>query len=442
MVTAELQPLTLETLDITDTDRYVEHGYPWAAWDLLRREAPVFWYQRPRFEPFWAITKHADIRFISSHPELFSNTQILRMNDHESIGIGERTREVNANRYGGHPSDPPDFIFMDPPEHRQHRGLVARHFTPRMMKRLEDHFGAMSENYVSAFAEKLVADFAERSQGSAVDVVHELSAKLPVAAICDMGGVPEEDWDQVFHWTETSAGAADPEFRLPGEDREQTIRRVNLEFNLYIEDLVRARRTQGLGGDLLSDLLNAEIDGEPLTPREISSYFRLLIGAGNETTRNSITGGVKALLDHPQQLADLAANPQLVPSAVEEILRWTSIVIQFQRTVTQDIELRGQQLREGDSIVMWYPSANRDEDVFDDPYKFDIRRDPNDHFAFGGYGEHFCLGANLARWEMRAIFHALLPLLPELELAGEPQMVPRSLHVGGIKRQLVRYEPR
>ncbi|MCY3559145.1 MAG: cytochrome P450 [Chloroflexi bacterium] len=439
MVTAERPALTLDTLNITDTSLYVDYGYPWEAWDILRREAPVYWYQRPNFEPFWAITKHADIRYISSHPELFSNTQILRMNDTESIGIGERGREINANRYGGHPSDPPDFIFMDPPEHRQHRSLVAHHFTPRMMKKLEDHFADMADNYVSDFADSMVADFAERGSRSAVDVVHELTAKLPVAAICDMGGVPEEDWDQIFHWTETSAGAADPEFRLPGEDREQTIRRVNLEFNLYNEGMVRDRQANGLGDDLLSDLLRADIDGYKLTPREISSYFRLLLGAGNETTRNSITGGVKALIDHPDQLEDLVANPELVPSAVEEILRWTSIVIQFQRTVTEDLELRGKTLRKGDSIVMWYPSANRDEEVFPDPYRFDIHRDPNDHFAFGGYGEHFCLGANLARWEMRAIFHALLPILPNLELAGEPQMVPNSLHVGGIKRQLVRY---
>ena len=439
MVTAERPALTLDTLNITDTSLYVDYGYPWEAWDILRREAPVYWYQRPNFEPFWAISKHADIRYISSHPELFSNTQILRMNDTVSIGIGERGREINANRYGGHASDPPDFIFMDPPEHRQHRKLVAHHFTPRMMKKLEDHFGEMAENYVSSFADSIVSDFADRGSRSAVDVVHELTAKLPVAAICDMGGVPEEDWDQIFHWTETSGGAADPEFRLPGEDREQTIRRVNLEFNLYNEGLVRDRQNNGLGDDLLSDLLRADIDGQKLTPREISSYFRLLIGAGNETTRNSITGGIKALVDHPDQLEDLVANPELIPSAVEEILRWTSIVIQFQRTATEDMELRGKAIRKGDSVVMWYPSANRDEEVFPDPYKFDIRRDPNDHFAFGGYGEHFCLGANLARWEMRSIFHSLLPILPDLELAGEPEMVPSSLHVGGIKRQMVRY---
>ena len=441
MVTAELPALTLDSLNITDTSLYVEHGYPWEAWDVLRREAPVYWYQRPNFEPFWAITKHADIRYISSNPKLFSNAQLLRVDDTESIGIEERRRETKANRYGGHPSDPPDFIYMDPPEHRQYRSLVAHHFTPRMMKRLEDHFAAMSEDYVSTFADRIVAEFAERGTESALDVAHELSAFLPVAAICEMGGLPPEDWMQVFTWIETSQGAADPEFRLPGESREQTRQRVDNAYSHYLEDQIRERQAAPGGSDLLSELLVSEIDGERLTPREVTSYYRLLIGAGNETTRNSITGGIKALLEHRDQLEDLVANPELIPSAVEEILRWTSIVIQFQRTLTEDLELRGQTLRKGDSLVMWYPSANRDEEVFEDPYKFDIHRDPNDHFAFGGYGEHFCLGANLARWEMRAIFHALLPILPNLELVGEPQMVPNSLHVGGIKRQLVRFRP-
>ena len=430
--------LTLENLDITDTALYLTRGYPWKEWDLLREEAPVFWYQRPRFEPFWAITKHADVGFISRNPQLFSNTQILRMNDTESIGIGQRGRIRNANRYGGSPEDPPDFIFMDPPEHRQHRGLVSSHFTPRMMKTLEDHFEEMAENYVGHFADVVVQRLADRGTDGVVDLVHEMAAKLPVAAICEMAGVPEEDWDQIFAWTETLTGAADPEFQRPGENREQTLIRNGDEWRRYNETLVEERMADGLGSDLLSTLLDADVDGRKLTPREISNYFQLLVAAGNETTRNSITGGVKALLDHPDQLEWLIAEPELVPDAVEEILRWTSVVIQFQRTVMEDLELGGKTLRCGESIVMWYPSANRDEEVFEDPYKFDIGRDPNDHFAFGGYGEHFCLGANLARWEMRAIFHSLLPVLPKLELASEPELVPSSLHVGGIKRMLVR----
>jgi cholest-4-en-3-one 26-monooxygenase len=164
----------------------------------------------------------------------------------------------------------------------------------------------------------------------------------------------------------------------------------------------------------------------------------LLLAAGNETTRNSITGGVQALLQHPEQLDWLVSDESMVESAVEEMLRWTSVVIQFQRTATEDVELRGTTIRKGESVVIWYPSANRDEEVFPDPYKFDIGREPNDHFAFGGYGEHFCLGANLARWEMRAIFHALRRVLPQMELAGEAELVAGNLHVGGIKRMLVR----
>jgi cholest-4-en-3-one 26-monooxygenase len=430
--------LTLQNLDITDTDLYVRNGYPWAAWDLLRKEAPVFWYHRPQHEPFWAITKHEDIGYISRNPGLFSNTQILRLSDINTVRIGQRGRVRNANRYGGSAEDPPDFIFMDPPEHRQHRGAVSRHFTPRAMKRLEDHFANLAENYVSRFANRVVDELAEKGKHGVVDIVHELSAKLPVAAICEMAGVPEEDWDQIFNWTETLVGAGDPEFRRPGENQEQTLRRSSGEWRRYNEDLVAKRLEEGFGTDLLSGLMQAEIDGEKLSPREISSYFTLFVAAGNEITRNSTTGGVKALLDHPDQLERLVANPEMIPSAVEEILRWTSAVIQFQRTAMEDVEIRGQLIRKGESLVMWYPSANRDEDVFEEPYKFDIGRDPNDHFAFGGFGEHFCLGAHLARWEMRAMFHALLPLLPKLELASEPEYVAGSLHVGGIKRMLVR----
>ncbi len=442
MVIADLTGLTLDSVDITDSDRYRDDGYPWAEWDLLRREAPVYWYQRPEYEPFWAITKHADIRFISSHPELFSNTQMLRLNTARKLGTAQRSRDLQMNFTGGDPADPPDFIYMDPPEHRQHRGLVARHFTPRMMKMLEDHFAEMAENYVSDFADKVVNDFAERGTGSAVDLVHELSAKLPVAAICDMGGVPEEDWDKIFEWTEVIVGADDPEFRLPGESPSQASRRVGEEWFRYNFELIEQRQREGLGDDLLSDLLRAEVDGRKLSPAEIHGYFVLLLAAGNETTRNSISGGVKALLDHPDQMQMLVDDASLVPSAVEEILRWTSIVIQFQRTATEDVELRGKTIRKGESVVLWYPSANRDEEVFEDPYKFDIKRDPNDHFAFGGYGEHFCLGANLARWEMRSIFHALRPILPNLELVAPPENVIAFLHVGGIKRQMVRHRPR
>ena len=202
-----------------------------------------------------------------------------------------------------------------------------------------------------------------------------------------------------------------------------------------MEWLIKKRRDEGLGGhDLLTALLTARFQGRELTPREIMSYVILLLAAGNETTRNSITGGVHALIEHPVQLQRLVRDPGLLNPAVEEILRWTSVVIQFVRTVTEDTEIRGQKIRKGEIIVMWYPSANRDEEIFEDPYTFDIARDPNPHYAFGGYGEHFCLGANLARWGMRTLMRELIPLLPKLELAGEPERLLGQLHVGGIKR--------
>jgi cholest-4-en-3-one 26-monooxygenase len=428
--------ITLDTLDITDTARYVERGYPWQEWDLLRREAPVYWYERPGFEPFWAITKHEDIGWVSRNPQLFSNAQRLRLDSIEGVEILERGRERQARRYGGSPADPPDFIFMDPPEHRQYRAFTSRKFTPRAMAQLDAHFDALAKRYVGEFAGVLADRLPE---GNAVDFVHELACKLPVAAICEMAEVPREDWEKVFRWTEVLVGAADPEFQIPGEDRETTQRRVGREWRDYVTWLIEQRRDAGAeGDDLVSLLMRAEIDGRRLTDRELTNYIFLLLAAGNETTRNAMTGGVQALLQHPEELRRLVEDPSLVDSAVEEILRWTSIVIQFARTCLEDTEIRGQRIRRGETVALWYPSANRDEDVFVEPYRFDIGREPNPHFAFGGYGEHFCLGANLARWELKAMFRELLPLLPQMELAGPAELVAGSLHVGGIKRLPVR----
>jgi cholest-4-en-3-one 26-monooxygenase len=438
MVLAEREEqITLDTLDITDTDLYVKRGYPWKEWDFLRRNAPVYWYQRPGFEPFWAITKYEDIAWISKNPQLFSNTQRLRLDDIEGVDILENSRQRAAVKYDTTPDSPPDMIFMDPPKHRAYRSIVSSKFTPRMMTLLDTHFGDLAERYVGDFGQTLVENF---PKGETVDFVHELARKLPVAAICEMAAIPEEDWDKIFHWTEILVGAGDPDYQLPGEDRETTGRRAMREWDDYNDWLIAQRREEGMqGDDLLSILMRGQVDGEPLTYRELRNFFTLLLAAGNETTRNATTGGVEALLEHPDQLQLLCENPKLVEPAVEEILRWTSIVIQFARTCVEDTEVRGQAIRKGQTVGMFYPSANRDEDVFERPYEFDITRDPNPHFAFGGYGEHFCLGANLARWELRASLRNLLPLLPKMELAGKSELVAHSLHVGGIKRLPVRY---
>jgi cholest-4-en-3-one 26-monooxygenase len=414
----------------------VQRGYPWREWDLLRREAPVYWYERPGFEPFWAITKYADIQHISKNPQTFSNRQRLRL-AHPMPGDWENWKRHEAeSRYRAAPDEAPDLVFMDPPEHRRYRSIVSSRFTPRAMTMLESHLDEMTAAYVGDFANTLVERLA---RGEECDFVHDCAAKLPVAAICEMADIPREDWDRVFQWTEVLVGSQDPEYQRPGENARDAARRNINEWFDYMERLVAERTAKGLPGkDLLTMLLKAKIDGEKLTPREVMSYIILLLAAGNETTRNSTTGGVYALLEHPAELQKLVRDPSRVTSAVEEILRWTSVVIQFTRTATEDTEIRGQKIRKGQTVGMWYPSANRDEDVFPDAYTFNIERDPNEHFAFGGYGEHFCLGANLARWEMRSLLKALIPVLPRMEVTAEPQRLAGQLHVGGIKRLMVR----
>lgn len=429
-------PITLDNLDITDTDLYVQRGYPWREWDLLRREAPVYWYERPGFEPFWAITRYADIQRVSRDPATFSNRQRLRLAHPMPVDWERWQRDEQESRYRPAHDEPPDLVFMDPPQHRHYRSVVSSRFTPRAMTMLDEHLAELTTRYVGNFADLLVERLRD---GGECDFVHDCAAKLPVAAICEMADIPRDDWDRVFRWTEVLVGAQDPEYQLPGEDARTASRRNINEWFDYMERLIEVRRDAGLeGSDLLTMLLRARIDGEPLTPREVMSYIILLLAAGNETTRNSLSGGVFALLEHPDQLERLAANPDLVEPAVEEILRWTSVVIQFTRTCVSDTEIAGQPIRAGQTVAMWYPSANRDETVFNDPYTFDIGRTPNDHFAFGGYGEHFCLGANLARWEMRSMLRALIPVLPPLEVAAPPERLAGQLHVGGIKRLMLR----
>jgi cholest-4-en-3-one 26-monooxygenase len=311
----------------------------------------------------------------------------------------ETSRYVPAN------DEPPDLVFMDPPQHRAYRSVVSAKFTPRAMTMLESHLEEMTKAYIGDFAQRLVKRL---ESGEETDFVHECAARLPVAAICEMADVPREDWDRVFHWTEVLVGSQDPEYLQPGETPREAARRNINEWFDYMERLIADRRDKGLeGNDLLTMLLKAKVDGQELTGREVMSYIILLLAAGNETTRNSTSGGLHALLEHPEEARKLTANPEFVDSTVEEVLRWTSVVIQFTRTALEDVEIRGKTVRKGQTVGMWYPSANRDEDVFEAPYRFDITREPNDHFAFGGYGEHFCLGANLARWEMRAMFREL-----------------------------------
>lgn len=425
----------LERIDILTPSLYVERGYPWDEWDLLRREAPVHWYERDDVEPFWAVTRHADVLAISKRPDIFINGgPRLRLTLKGETEILRGGLDAFGKERGWDPDEPPDFVFMDDPRHRNFRLPASRSFTPGRMRAMASHFDDLARQFTGEFTEALET---QARDGGHCDFVTELAAKLPVAAIGEMMGLPPGDWKKIFKWTNAIVGEVLPEDRLPGESVEEAANRGMNEFRSYLEQRVHERRAAGADRDDLFDtIVGAEVEDHALNDQQLIGYLMLIIGAGNETTRNATTGGVIALIEHPEQRELLCRNPALLSSAIEEILRWTSPVIQFLRTPTQDFELCGQKIRAGETVGVFYPSANRDERVFADPYRFDIRRSPNPHLAFG-HGAHFCLGSNLARAELRAILAALLPVLPRLEIAAPPRRIP-NLHVSGYATLPVR----
>lgn len=422
--------LTLDTVDIHSTDLYTDRGYPWAEWDLLRAEAPVYWYERDDIEPFWAVTRYDDVHFVGSKNTLFINGgKRLRLQSRDEDEEMWHRQRLRAERFGWDPDEVPDLVYMDRPRHTEFRNLSARSFTPKAMRQLEAHLEQYAARFVGEFGQLLEA------QGEA-DLVEDFSVKLPLATMCDLLGLPVEDWERVHQFFGFTFSPPDVMMRaaLPGESYDDLRMRKSVELFQYCQEVADRGRSDSSGG-LLSRVATGEVGGCPITDQQLNGYVLLLLAAGNETTRNATTGGVIALLQHRDQLARLVADPSLVEPAVEEILRWTSPVIQFARTATADVELGGQQIREGDTVGVWYPSANRDERAFDDPYRFDVGRSPNYHQAFG-HGAHFCLGANLARWELRAVLRALLPLLERLDLVGEPTRF-GHLHLGALQHQTV-----
>ena len=421
----------LDTIDIHTTARYEREGYPWADWDLLRAEAPVHWYERDDIEPFWAITRYDDVHFVGSNDRLFVNggPRLRLATREEDEGMWARHR-ARAVRFGWDPDEVPDLVYMDKPRHTQFRNLAARSFTPKAMRQLEAHLAQYADRFAGELTRLLEA------KGTA-DLVEDFSVMLPLATMCDLLGLPVDDWERVHHYFGFGFSPREVMMRAaqPGETYEELRLRKSTELFRYCQDIADRGRGDRSGG-LLSRIATGEVEGCPLTDQQVNGYVLLLLAAGNETTRNATTGGVIALLEHPAELARLCADPALVDTAAEEILRWTSPVIQFARTATADLEMQGVRIRAGETVGVFYPSANRDERAFDDPYRFDVGRSPNYHQAFG-HGAHFCLGANLARWELRAVLRALLPLLPRLELVGEPSRF-GHLHLGALQRQTVR----
>jgi cholest-4-en-3-one 26-monooxygenase len=404
MTTAIAHDFDPTTLDIATPEHYELHGYPHPEWTWLRRNAPVFWYDRPNVQPFWVITKHADIIEIGKQPEKFLNAPRLAVFtlDLPPPAEGESRHLLN----------------MDPPDHAKFRRVTSHWFTPRAIRNMDEK--------VSRVTREVLDEAARKSSG---DFVQDISAKITIAVIAEMLGVPREDWDLLFRWTNESIAPQDPEFQKG--TAHETLERARNELFVYFHELAESRR-ESPTDDIVSVVANGKVNGEPLPIVELLSYYFLLVVAGNETTRNAMTGGMLALLENRREWQKLKKNPELVDGAVEEAIRWTTPVIQFARTATENYLLRGKTIRKGEAVCLFYASGNRDEEVFPDPFVFRIDRDPNPHIGFG-MGEHVCLGAHLARLELRHAFSQLSERVSECELTGPPVRV-RSSFVGGIKR--------
>jgi cytochrome P450 len=428
------QEPTLDTIDIIGPDTYAQNGYPHDAWRLLRREAPIYYWDRGVQNPFWAVTRHEDIVRISKQPRIFRNGPRMAVliggdsDQGEAGGIPPERSGEGAIQEGG-PRLIRQLLNMDPPEHGAYRKVASGWFTPRSIKRMTEK--------VETLTRELLDDLARK--GGAADFVDTVTAPLTLGVLADMLGVPREDWRLMFQWTNQVAGSADPEYQVPGESQFETVKRARESLFKYFAELGR-KRLEDPRDDIVSVIVKGRVNGEPLPPLETLSYFFVLVVAGNETTRNAASGGLLALIQNPGELEKLRRDPGLIDSAVEEIVRWTSPVIQFCRTPVEDVEIHGQKIRAGENLCLFYPSANRDDDVFDDPDTFHVDRAPNPHLGFG-IGEHFCLGANLARLELRALFRQLVERVEEVELAGAMERV-RSSFLGGVKRMPIRYRMR
>lgn len=388
------------TVPLHSPDFYA--GDPYPAYRELRNTTPVVWNDVTNF---WALLKYEDIRFVSGHPLTFTSTKGITIPDPSQL---EPVQEGNL-------------IFTDPPRHRQLRKLINSGFTRRQVQLLEPKVREIVRGIVDNIDPTQTQQFAE-----------DIASPLPTRLIAEMLGAPAEDWEMFRTWSDAAVGSADPDIEMD--------HLVALgELYEYFTKLITARRSgEGNGqNDLLSILAAAEVDGEQLSDADLLNFSFLLLVAGNETTRNLIALGTLALLDHPDQFALLRSNPALLPSAIEEMLRFTSPVTHMARHATEDVEIRGEQIKAGDTIVMLYGAANRDEDIFGSTNEdFDITRNPNPHIAFGA-GEHACLGAQLARLEARVFFEVLLGTYPTIELTGDVTRL-RATMTPGVKRMPVR----
>ncbi len=396
-------------IDLTDPDRFTE-GFPHAWFRRLRAEAPLCWHEEPEGEGpgFWVVSKYDDLRSVSRNPGLFcSGEGTTRPTEDDETKAAMQLIMLN----------------MDPPKHVKFRRIVQRALTPSRVQRLEGQVREQARRIVDGIAGKDRCDF-----------VTEVAAELPLQVLADLLGIPQEERFKIFDLSNRLIGFEDPQFQTTREDAQV----ASAEMWAYANELAERKRREP-GDDLTTALMHGEVDGERLSEMEYDSFFLLLAVAGNETTRNLISHGMLALMQHPDQRQRLLDDPSLLPTAVEEMLRFSPPVMYFRRTATRDTELRGVRIREGDKLCMYYPSVNRDEEVFPDADAFDVGRSPNEHLAFG-IGEHFCLGANLARLEIRILFEELLRRVPDMQIASPVRRL-RSTFIDGIVEIPVRYTP-
>ena len=385
--------VALDAIDILDAKWFTE-GPPHELFARMRAEAPVRWNPLPDGTGCWSVTRHADVSAISRDTETFSSYRAgIFLHPDQVVPL-----DLNRNL----------LLYMDPPQHTKYRKILQTAFVPNTVAALEDH--------VRARVTKVIDEVIERGS---CDYVDDIAIPIPLGVLTELMGVPDADIPKFAEWTEQiEAAQRAPEPNAAAE--------VFMEMAGFLHQTIERQIAEGVEDSLVMKLRNAEVEGEKLTDPEILVFFGLLAFAGNDTTRNTSSSGMLALLQNPEALAELVADPSLIPAAVEEILRYTTVVQWFNRTATKDTELGGHQISEGDRVVMWYTSASRDEDVFDAPQTFDIHRVKPEHKAFGGGGRHFCLGAGLARMELRVILEQVLRRMKDLKLAGDVERLPSS----------------
>jgi cholest-4-en-3-one 26-monooxygenase len=411
--------MQLSDIDLTNPDTF-QKATPHDMFRLLRREAPVFWHEEKNGPGFWAITRYADLKQISKSPQLFSSEEKGTLVQDPLPETLPFIQNIMLN--------------MDPPKHRQYRNIVNEGFRPRMVNALHGKIRQYVRDVIDTVIEKGECDFVE-----------DLAAPLPMLVICEMMGVPEEDRRRIYEIGNAMVGFDDPDLHEDGQTFDPTdAKSAEEDFGYAAEmfmyaDKLREKALSHPEDNIATVLVNAEVDGHRLTQVDFQFFFLLLLIAGNETTRTVTANGMISLMENRDALRAWKENPSLTNTAVEEILRYSPAVHCFRRQTQKDVEIRGQQIRQGDKVVLWYPSVNRDEEVFDEPDTFDVARNPNEHLAFG-IGEHYCLGANLARLELREIFKGLVSRIDGIEYKEPPRRL-RSCFINGVKEMQVRFEP-